>query len=46
MRESNCLAHSIVDDLKKTMECLHWKPLIIAELRAFIAIHLYMGLKK
>ena len=46
VRESNRYAQSLVDGMGNTMEGPHWYPLTIAELRAFIAIHLYMGLYK
>ena len=44
--KSNCYAESNVDDLRNTMGGPSWKPLIVVELRAFIAIYLYTGLKK
>ena len=44
--ETNSYAETIVDAFSHTMGGLYWVPLIVAGLRAFIALHIYMGLKK
>ena len=46
VRESNQYAATPMDDLENTIGGSHWKSLTIVELKAFIAIHFYMGLKK
>ena len=46
VRESNRYAETSVDEIGNIMGWPLWKPIIVAELRAFLAIHLYMGLKK
>ena len=44
--ESNSYAQTVIDAFGHTMGGPKWMPLTVAGLRAFIAFHIYMGLKK
>ena len=46
VHKSNRYAETMVDAFGHTIGGCHWVPLIIAELRVFMALHIYMDLKK
>ena len=46
VREKNHYVELAIDGMENTMGGPQWKALTIVELQAFIAIHIYMGLKK
>ena len=46
VREMNRYATNPMEDGGRTMGGPQWKPLTISELKAFFAIHLYVGIKR
>ena len=46
VKETNRYAAMVIDGMENTTEGAKWEALTVARLKAFLAIHIYMGLLK